>query len=131
VHVRVPIDKVEERVVLRHPEVRDDRGQRGVAGQHLAEGAWSGEVARHRTAPGVHHDRDTSVGEQPPRRVQHRVPWVEAADLDVQLDDAGALAQGSVDVARHTGLREEGHARYDVVVPGPTLVAGEVAAHRR
>jgi hypothetical protein len=74
------------------------------AAELLAAGA-----VRHRT--GVQHHRDAPPGQLRPDLVEPRVGGVELADLQVDLGDARAGAEGPLDLGLDAGLRVEGERR--------------------
>ncbi len=104
-----------------------------MAGQHVGEDRRAGERPGDRAAAAVHDHRHARVGQLPPDLVQQRVTRVVRPDLDVALEQPGAVGQGVADVGRRARLGEEGRGVHDV-----GLVGGEVsgpgvqpAGHRR
>lgn len=82
----VALGQVEELVVLRHPEVRDDQPQPGMSDEQVGDGPGAGEGARHRGRPAMGDDRDPGVGQQSPDVAQQRIVGVVPADLQVALE---------------------------------------------
>jgi hypothetical protein len=88
----IAVGEVEEVAVFRRPEVGDDRGQPGMAGEHLGHRSRAGVRSRHGSRAAVHDYRDAGLGEQAPHRIKPFISRVVAAHLHVRLEQPRAVS---------------------------------------
>ena len=80
------------------------RGCRASSGANKLRASVGG---RDRGVAGVDHHGDARVGQQPPHRVELRLPGREAANLEVDLEDGRPIVDGPLNVAEYPGLGVE------------------------
>ena len=120
--------EIGELVVLGHAQVSNDQHELRMPAEQPRDALRAGVLAGQRRRPGVDDDRNPGVGQQLPSRVESRIIGGEPSDLQVDLEQAGAVGEGRCDVvtdtrfeqpASHGAARQHG-SRGPLAAHGPT-----------